>query len=228
MKALPALVFDEIGEWHEAASSGSMITLETAGLEPREAYRLLAAAVTPRPIAWVTSVGQCGVVNLAPFSSYTFLAYDPPLVGISVGPGTSLLKDTLAHVRTNREFVVNAVTPELVQLVANSSRRYPPEISEAQDLGIELAPCRLVEAPRVAASPISLECVLDRIVELEDTDEHRLVVGHVVMFHISEEIWAGDRIDPLAFTPMGRIGGQLYIRAGEVIRCEPTKDERFG
>jgi flavin reductase (DIM6/NTAB) family NADH-FMN oxidoreductase RutF len=205
-----------------------MITLETADLAPREAYRLLAAAVTPRPIAWVTSVGQGGVVNLAPFSSYTFLAYDPPLVGISVGPGTSLLKDTLAHVRTNREFVVNAVTPDLVQLVADSSRRYPAEISEAQDLGIELAPCRLVAPPRVAAAPISLECVVDRIVDLEDKDEHRLVVGHVLMFHITEDIWAGDRIDPLAFRPIGRIGGKLYVRAGEIIRGEPTKDERFG
>src|ERR1700730_17717334 len=124
MKVLSALD-RKIGEWHEATSSDSMITLETAGLGPREVYRLLAAAVTPRPIAWVTSVGQGGAVNLAPFSSYTFLAYDPPLVGISVGPGTAALKDTLANARRNGEFVVNSVTPELVRPMAESSRRYP-------------------------------------------------------------------------------------------------------
>jgi len=204
-----------------------MITFEAEGLGPREAYRLLAGAVTPRPIAWVSTLGPGGIVNLAPFSSYTFLAYDPPLVGVSVGPGTSVLKDTLSHARAAGEFVVNAVTAELVQLVAESSRRYPPGISEAQDLGIELSPCRRVSVPRVAPSPLSLECLVHRIVELDDADGHCLVIGRVIVFHIAAEIWAGDRIDPLAFRPVGRIGGPLYVRSGEIVRGEPTVDERF-
>jgi flavin reductase (DIM6/NTAB) family NADH-FMN oxidoreductase RutF len=204
-----------------------MITFDGAALTPQQCYKLLAGAVVPRPIAWVSTLGADGLVNLAPFSSYIFLAYDPPLVGISVGPGTSTLKDTLAHARARGEFVVNAVTAELVCLVAESSRRYPPAISEAHDLGVELAPCRQVAAPRVAASPLCLECVVHRIVDLEDADAHRLLIGRVVVFHIAEEIWMGDRIDPVAFAPVGRIGGPLYLRPGEIIRAEPTLDVRF-
>jgi flavin reductase (DIM6/NTAB) family NADH-FMN oxidoreductase RutF len=167
------------------------------------------------------------VINLAPFSSYIFLAYDPPLIGISVGPGTSELKDTLKHIRAKGEFVVNAVTAELVQAVAESSRRYPPDIGEAQDLGIDLAPCRRVAVPRVSASPLSLECVLHRMIDLEDANAHRLVIGRVIVFHLAEEIWKGDRIDPLAFRPVGRIGGPLYVRSGKIIRGKPTEEDRF-
>jgi len=204
-----------------------MVTLEVAQITAQQSYRLLAGGVIPRPIAWVTTLGPGGVVNLAPFSSYVFLAYDPPLIGISIGPGTSKLKDTLENLRETGEFVVNAVTPELVQAVAESSRRYPLETGEAEDLGIALMPCRQVGAPRVAASPLGLECVLHRIVNLEDADVHRFVIGRVVVFHIAEEIWAGDRIDPSAFRPVGRIGGPLYVRFGEIIRGEPTKEDRF-
>ncbi len=204
-----------------------MITFDAAALTPQQAYRLLSAAVTPRPIAWVSTLDGGGLVNLAPFSSYIFLAYAPPLVGISLGPGTTTLKDTLAHARASGEFVVNAVTAELVRPVAESSRRYPPWISEAQDLGIELSPSRQVAVPRIATSPLSLECVVHRIIDLDDADEHRLLIGRVVVFHIAEEIWAGDRIDPIAFAPVGRIGGPLYVCPGEIVRAEPTADERF-
>jgi flavin reductase (DIM6/NTAB) family NADH-FMN oxidoreductase RutF len=204
-----------------------MITLDGAALTPQQCYKLLAGAVVPRPIAWVSTLGTDGLVNLAPFSSYIFLAYDPPLVGISVGPGTSTLKDTLTHARARGEFVVNAVTAELVRLVAESSRRYPAGIGEAHDLGVDLASCRQVAVPRVAASPLALECVVHRIVDLGDADAHRLLIGRVVVFHIAEEIWAGDRIDPIAFAPIGRIGGPLYVHPGQIIRAEPTTDARF-
>jgi flavin reductase (DIM6/NTAB) family NADH-FMN oxidoreductase RutF len=210
-----------------APKPAGMIVLDAATLTPQQSYRLLAGAVTPRPIAWVSTLGPGGVVNLAPFSSYTFLAYEPPLIAISVGPGTAVLKDTLANLRANGEFVVNAVTAELVRPVAESSRRYPTGESEAEDLAIALSPCRHVAVPRVAASPIGLECLVHRIIDLNDADAHRLVIGRVVAFHIAEEIWAGDRIDPVAFAPVGRIGGPLYVRPGEIVRAEPTKDERF-
>jgi flavin reductase (DIM6/NTAB) family NADH-FMN oxidoreductase RutF len=210
-----------------ASASPAMITFDAAGLTPQQSYRLLAGAVTPRPIAWVSTLGPGGAVNLAPFSSYTFLAYDPPLVAISVGPGTAALKDTLANARRNGEFVVNSVTPELVRPMAESSRRYPTGMSEAEDLAIPLSPCRHVAVPRVAASPLGLECVVHNIIDLDDADAHRLLIGRVVAFHIAEAIWTGDRIDPLAFASVGRIGGPLYVRPGEMIRVEPTQDDRF-
>jgi len=203
------------------------IAIATEGLDGTAAYKLISGAVIPRPIAWVASLNDDQTVNLAPFSSYIFLTYDPPKVAISVGPSTVRFKDTLRNIERRGAFTVNSVAPDQLQVMAETSRPYPAGLSEADDLGIALSPSLNIAVPRIAASEIGLECVLERTIPLEDRDQHRLVIGRVVTFQIAPHVFQGDRIDPGAYRPVGRIGGPLYFMPGEIRHIRPTPDARL-
>jgi flavin reductase (DIM6/NTAB) family NADH-FMN oxidoreductase RutF len=201
------------------------VAIGAEGLDGAAAYKLISGTVVPRSIAWVASLNDDNTINLAPFSSYIFLTYDPPKIGI--GPGTARLKDTLRNIERSGAFTVNSVCPGQLHAMVQTSRAYPAGHSEADDLGIALAPSLGIAAPRVAASEIALECVLERIVPLNDRDEHRLVIGRVVTFQIATDVFQGDRIDPNAYRPVGRIGGPLYSMPGEIRRVQATPDARL-
>src|SRR5690349_17744244 len=115
-----------------------MLVFQTQDLSSDQAYKLISAAVTPRPIAWVSTQNERNAINLAPFSSYTFISYAPPKVLISIGPGTEILKDTLANITNRLEFCISAVTPELLEPMVQSSFPYPPHESEADLLNVPL------------------------------------------------------------------------------------------
>lgn len=200
-----------------------MISISSNGLNENQSYKLISAAVTPRPIAWTATLDTGGAVNIAPFSSYTFISYSPPKVLISVGPGTDVLKDTLINARERREFTVSAVTPELLQSVVDSSHAFPPGHSETAELGIAMARSSEIETPYVADAQVAMECRLDRIMDVGDDHAHRLIIGDVVCFHIAEELWRGDRIDPVAYASLGRIGGPLYVTRGEILRAQVSQ-----
>jgi flavin reductase (DIM6/NTAB) family NADH-FMN oxidoreductase RutF len=206
-----------------AARSG-MVAIDARPLDGSAAYRLISGIVTPRPIAWVSSLNASGAVNLAPFSSYIFLTYDPPKIGLSIGPGSTVLKDTLHNIEGRREFVVNSVSPDQLEAMVETSLGFPPGRSEAEALGIAMAPSLQVTTPRVRDSEVAMECVLDRVVPLEDRDAHRLVIGRVITFQVDAVVLGGDRIDPHAFRPVGRIGGRLYAMPGEIRLAAPTRD----
>lgn len=197
-----------------------MIAIPVKDLGEDRSYKLISAAVTPRPIAWTATLGPGGIVNLAPFSSFTFISYSPPKVLISVGPGTDVLKDTLSNVIERGEFTVSAVTPELLRPMVDSSHPFPPDVGEAAALGVAMTRSREIETPFVADAGVAMECRLDRIVEVGDVHAHRLIVGDVLCFHVADALWAGDRIDPVAYDSLGRIGGPLYVTRGEIVRAQ--------
>lgn len=203
-----------------------MIDLDAAGLSSQEAYRLLTCAVTPRPIAWVSTLNAAGAVNLAPFSCYTYVSPDPPLVLIAMG-GRAGGKDTLRNAQRTGEFTINTVDFALSRPMVDSSRRYPADISEAADLDVAMAPGCKVKVPRVSASLVALECVVHRVLEVGDGHHHSLLLGRVVCFRLAERIWTGEGIDMEAFRALGRLGGVLYARPGDIERIEPTADARF-
>jgi flavin reductase (DIM6/NTAB) family NADH-FMN oxidoreductase RutF len=196
-----------------------MHVFPTRDLSSTQAYKLISAAVTPRPIAWVSTLAETGAVNLAPFSSYTFVSYTPPKVLISIGPGTDVLKDTLSNIVRRREFCVSAVTLELLDPMVQSSFAFGSDESEAELLGIPLQVGRLLTTPFVAAAPLAMECRLDRIVDVDDDDAHRLVIGTIEAFHVDDAIWHGNRIDPTRYRTLGRIGGPLYVTRGEIVEA---------
>ncbi len=203
-----------------------MVAIDARALDGAAAYKLISGTVIPRPIAWVSSLNDDGSVNLAPFSSFVFLTYDPPKIGLSIGPGVARLKDTLRNIEARREFVVNSVSEPQLQAMVETSQEYPPGVSEAIAADIALAPSTQVAPPRVLHSPIAMECVLDRVVPLEDRDAHRFVIGRVVTFVVEARMLRGDRIDPHVYRPVGRIGGPLYAMPGEIRHAAPTRPVR--
>lgn len=178
-------------------------------------YKLLTGAVIPRPIAWVGSMNAQGKLNLAPFSQFVIVAVSPGLLGFSIGPRPEGDKDTLLNIQRMGEFVINSVRQDMGVAVQESSRNFPPEVSEAEHLGLTLIPSEVVSVPRIAEANIHFECRTHRILELGDAPNH-FVIGEIVAMHVREGFTSNYKIDPLQHSPLARIGGRNYVRFGEI------------
>jgi flavin reductase (DIM6/NTAB) family NADH-FMN oxidoreductase RutF len=146
------------------------------------------AIVGPRPIGWVSTRSNDGVLNLAPYSFFTAFNYIPPIVGFSsTGP-----KDSLRNVQENGMFVWNLVTRPLAEAMNQTCAPVGPEVNEFELAGLATAPSRVVDVPRVAESPVSFECRSTQIIQLESLDKQKvptwLVLGEVVGVHIADHL----------------------------------------
>jgi flavin reductase (DIM6/NTAB) family NADH-FMN oxidoreductase RutF len=173
-------------------------------------YKILTNLVVPRPIAWVTSLSQAGVVNLAPFSFFNAVGSDPLYVVISIGcrdNGTP--KDTARNILASGEFVVNLVTEELFGAMNISAADFPPDLSELEATGLNTAPCIHIKTPRVAQAQVSLEC---KLFSAQALGTYTLFIGEVVMFHVADDlIGPGLRVNN--FAPIGRLSSpSIYCR----------------
>jgi len=146
------------------------------------------AIVGPRPIGWVSTRSNDGVLNLAPYSFFTAFNYVPPIVGFSsTGP-----KDSLRNVQENGMFVWNLVTRPLAEAMNQTCAPVSPEVNEFELAGLTTAPSHVVDVPRVAESPVSFECRSTQIIQLEGLDKQKvptwLVLGEVVGVHIADHL----------------------------------------
>lgn len=194
-----------------------MPTLDAGDLAGRAAYRLLIDCVVPRPIAWVSTVDLDGRVNLAPFSFFQALGGKPPAVMLSIGrhrDGTR--KDTGTNALATGELVVNIVSDDLAEAMNATCGTYPPDVDELGLAGLTAAPCRHVRAPRVAESPVSLECRLLRSVQVgpESDDDYIVLIAEVVCFHVRDDLWRDGRVEAADLRPLARLGGDGYAHLG--------------
>ena len=189
--------------------------IDPDALDRRAAYRLMISAIVPRPIAFVTSL-HGSVVNLAPFSYFNAVSTSPPIVMIAVGSRKDGRKDTWRNIEETREFVVNVVVPGLMDAVIVGAQDHPRDVSELAVAKLTPLPSRKVKPPRVAESPIHLECTLEKIVEVADT---ALILGRVVLAHVRDELVKEGAVDPTLLEFVGRLGGDLYARVskGEIV-----------
>lgn len=194
--------------------------IPAAGLDPEATYKLVTGIVVPRPIAWVTTLSPGGSVNLAPFSAFTFVSNKPPMVGINVGRKAGKLKDTGVNIHAGGEFVVNIADESLIEPVHLSAIEYAPEVSEADLLGLELAPSQSVRVPRLAAAPVSLECRFHSATAYGETGSE-FIVGEVLVFHIRDGLCVNGKIDTAQLRPLCRIGGPNYAKLGEIVSMQP-------
>lgn len=183
-----------------------------------ENYKLLIGSVLPRPIAFVTSRSGDGVVNAAPFSFFTVVSTQPPMVSISVGrkPG-NVQKDTTRNIAETKEFVVHVVDGENVERVNQTAVDFPPDKSEAEEVGFDLVPSVKIQTPRIAQAKVQMECVLDRILPMggtPDAPNTDLIIGQVVMFHVRDDLLEEGRIDTRLLDPIGRLAGTSYGTIG--------------
>ena len=191
------------------------IRVDGEGLDPADAYRLLVGCVVPRPVAWITTQGADGRVNAAPFSSYNYVATNPPMLAVNIATRDGDVKDTARNIRETGEFVVNVATEATLELMHASAAEYPAEISEAEVLGLELLPSHLVKPPRIATTPVQMECRIEQIVPL-GRGLNTLFIGEVVTFHLSPDIYDGRRVNSAAMRPVARLGGPFYAGLGEI------------
>ena len=141
--------------------------------------RVLTGVVVPRPIALVSTKSTDGIVNLAPFSFFNAVSYDPPTIIFSSSRRVGdKAKDTLANIEATGEFVIAVVVDEIAEAMNRTAAEYPAEVNEFEIAGLTEAPSDLVAPPRVAESPVNMECRLVQVVPIGDSDYgHGLVIG---------------------------------------------------
>jgi len=183
-------------------------------------YRFIISVVVPRPIAFVSTVGTNGRFNVAPFSFFNAISSEPPLVGIAITRREGEPKDTLRNIRAVGDFVVNVVDEPLTQRMVHASGEWPADVDEFGITGLTPQPSELVKAPRVAESPVSLECRLHREIDLGNSV---LVVGEVVRGYVRDDVLTDGRVDPAKLRPVGRLGGDAYSPLREVVRVARPK-----
>jgi flavin reductase (DIM6/NTAB) family NADH-FMN oxidoreductase RutF len=183
--------------------------------------------VVPRPIGWISSLDRDGRVNLAPFSQFNNLGYDPPYVMFAAAnfPRHKRPKDSVTNVIETGEFVVNMATYALREAVNITGSAVEPEIDEAKLAGLEMIPSKLVKPPRVAASPVHLECRYHCTLALPGRNleqSHYVVVGQVIGVHIKDDaITPEGRIDVLKLRPLARLGYHDYTSVESCFTMPP-------
>ncbi|HEX9447557.1 MAG TPA: flavin reductase family protein [Dongiaceae bacterium] len=176
--------------------------------------------VVPRPIGWISSISDEGVVNLAPYSFFNAVSSDPPVVMFA----SSGRKDSIRNIEQTGEFTCSLATWDLRQSMNQSSGRYPPDISEPAAIRLEMAPSIKVAPPRVKMSPAALECRYLRTVELITSDgtpmKDAVVFGEVVQIHIDDAVITDGHVDLQKIKPIARLGYMDYARVDTIFEMK--------
>lgn len=197
-----------------------MAVYEACHLSSDSCYRLLSNSIGPRPIAWITTLNEAGETNAAPFSCYTFVANKPPMLAIHLGQRDGADKDTLVNARRTGTFVVNVVTESMVHTMHASAAPFAPDISEAAKLGLDILPGMSQATPRLAASPVHMECRLHSIQEFGD-ERAQLLIGEVLRFHVDEVVITNGKIDVAKLNLVGRHGKYYFRGADRFVLAKP-------
>ena len=186
-------------------------------LDIKSNYQLMISGISPRPIAFVTSVSKDGIYNLAPYSFFNGFGANPPIVGFSpaLSGRTGLPKDTLLNIKDTNEFTISIVNSSMVGQVSLSSCEYDKKIDEYLKTGLSKEESMVVKTPYVKESPFVMECKLFDIIDLGGKPASgNLILGEVVMFHVSEDILDDkNQIDPYELDAISRLGGAWYSKS---------------
>ncbi len=194
-------------------------------------HRLLLGGVAPRPIALVASMDVEGTINLSPFSFFNAFGANPPIIVVSPAyrgkDGTP--KHTFENIVATKEFTVSTVTYDMVEQISLASSDYPRGVNEFDKAGFSQLPSNKVAPPGVAESPFIMEC---RLLQHIDTGAKpasgNLLVAEVLMFHVRESVFEGERIDPRRMDLVARMGGDWYCRANGAALFELPKPSDNG
>lgn len=195
-----------------------MQSLDLSALSQREIYRLLISTVIPRPIAFVSSINENGLVNLAPFSFFNGVSSNPPCIVISIAPEPSgASKDTLHNITITSEFVVNSANEWIAEPLVYTAGEFPPNVSEMELSGLTPIPSVKVRPPRVKESAVQMECRLHSLHQIGDgaPGSSTLIVGQILLMHLAKEIFDEGRVNPAKLKPIARLGGISYTKLGE-------------
>jgi flavin reductase (DIM6/NTAB) family NADH-FMN oxidoreductase RutF len=195
-----------------------MIVIDPEKQSAQDNYKLLIGSIIPRPIAFVTTLSENGVLNAAPFSFFNIVTANPPMVSVSVQRKNGVQKDTASHAAARGEFVVHIVDERYIEAVNQTAAPVPTEVSEVELAGLTPVPSDKIAVPGVAEAKMRMECVLEQNIPLggeEGAPACDLLIGRVVQFHIDDSLYEQGRIDPDALRPVSRLAGDDYAKLGE-------------
>jgi len=193
-----------------------MKSLQTSDLTPVEIQTCLNAAIAPRPICFASTIDKDGNINLAPFSYFNIFSVNPPMCVFS--PSRRVTNNTTKHTLQNvlevPEVVINIVNYDMVQQTSLASVEYPKGVNEFTKAGFTELPSQLVRPPRVAESPVQLECVVKEVIALGDQNgAGNLILCEVKLIHIQDDVLDDNgRIDQQKMDHVARLGGDWYCR----------------
>ena len=197
------------------------------------AHNPFKSCVVPRPIGWISTLGADGVANLAPYSQFQNLTFDPPYVMFAANQTTDgRRKDSVVNAEQSGEFVYNMVTYDLREAMNLSAQQAPPDVDEFELAGVTKAPSRLVKAPRVAESPIQFECRYHQTIRLPGHGTMGtvdIVIGRVIGIHIKDEFIQPDgKLNILKIRTIARLGYYDYTVIESIFEMiPPFMDEKF-
>jgi flavin reductase (DIM6/NTAB) family NADH-FMN oxidoreductase RutF len=189
--------------------------IDFASITEYQRYKLMASLIVPRPIALVTTLGEDGIVNAAPFSMFNMLGEEPPIVMISVNRlQDGVLKDTASNIVRSGEFVVHLADEDIAEQMHRCGERHPPQVSELDVVGFTALPSRSVKPPRIAEAPVAFECTLWETLE---TASRQIFIGQVRWLHARDELIDTDnwRVRLQHYFPVGRFGASFYVKTRE-------------
>ena len=190
--------------------------IDPENLSEDASYKLLTGVVVPRPIAWVSSGVLPGTINLAPFSTFTFVSSEPPMVGFNCGRRKGEQKDTSRNINEFKDYVVNIADETLLDKLHSSSEHFDSHVSEVETVGLTTVPSSKIRTPRLKEAPISMECMLRQVLNFGNSGSE-FFVGEVVAFHIRDDLYNDGKIDTRLLRPICRLGGPNYAMLGDIV-----------
>lgn len=200
-------------------------------LDRQGCHEVLTTAISPLPIAWISTVSDCGSFNAAPYSMVAPISSKPPIVcfscalyGKAYGARAGQKKDTANNIEFSRDFVINIVDESLIKQAVQTSYGYSADVDEIKAVGLTAIKGEKVKSPRIVESKVSLECRLMYEVQMPDERGFRSVFfGEVVMAHIKDDVWVNGKIDPSRLEIVGRMAKDLYCRTRDLIEVKWTE-----
>ncbi len=203
-----------------------MLSIDPNTLPEKENYKFLTGSIIPRPIAFVTSFSDEGVLNGAPFSYFNIVSANPPLISLSIQRKEGKRKDTSRNIITNREFVVHIIDDANLDKINITAGSFPPSVSEIELAGLTPIPSEKISVPGIEEAKIRFECVLENYMEIDGDNQEpicELIIGRIVQYHIENHLYEKGRVNQEKLGAVSRLGGNDYAKIGEVTSIKRPK-----
>ncbi|MCJ2145808.1 flavin reductase family protein [Bacillus sp. B19-2] len=202
-----------------------MLSIDPNTKTERENYKFLIGSIIPRPVAFVTSLSEEGVLNGAPFSYFNIVSSNPPMISLSIQRFEGSQKDTARNILNSKEFVVHIVDEQNVEKMNLTAASLPPSQSEVQFAELTPVESVKVSVPGVKEAKVRMECVLEYSLELgvKHSDGCDFMIGRVVQYHIESSIYENGKIDPRGLGAISRLAGHDYAKIGEIFTRKRPK-----
>ena len=200
--------------------------VDTSEADSRQMHSLLGSAIAPLPIALISTVGENGIYNAAPYSLVFPVSWKPPIICVSFGMKRGQKKDTLKNIEYSEDFVVNIMDETLIKPVLKTAAEYPSDVDEIKEVGLTAISSEKVSSPRISEAQINLECKFRQTLEFGvEGDFRTLIFGEVLLFHIKDNILKNNKIDPSRLRAVGRLARGIYCRSTDILKLSDPRSQ---